>query len=103
VSFVLVEFLCSGCGERYESLEDRPAPARVAHLACGQEAELVISAPKPATQWGTAVRGKSDPPPSQRSVDTRGLGDGMSLNDWRKQRARMWRDNDRAKRREAMG
>ena len=95
MSFVLVEFRCEPCGEQWESLEERPAPARVLHVACGKDAERIISAVKAvvASAKPTPVtRGKSDPLPSHRSVDTRALADGMQLHEWRAKRRSMWRN-----------
>lgn len=105
MSLILVEYECDGCSSRYESLEERPAPARVLHV-CGCEAERVLSAPHPkvATVRPTPVtRGKSDPPPSHRAVDTRPLADGVSTTEWRAKRREMWKAERHAQVRRELG
>lgn len=95
MSFILVEFRCGGCGERFESLQERPAPARILHVACGQDAERIISAVKAvvASAKPTPVsRGKSDPPPGPAAVDTRALADGASMQEWKAKRSAVWRE-----------
>lgn len=105
MGWILVEYVCEGCEARYESLEQRPAPARTLHV-CGCEAERVLSAPKPKvlTVSPTPVsRGKSDPPPSHRSVDTRAIADGQPVAEWRKKRSEMWRNERHAQVKRELG
>lgn len=93
MGWLLCDYRCEPCGVTWESLENRPAPARVLHVACGKEADRLIGAPMPvvASAKPTPVsRGKSDPPPSHRSVDTRAIADGVPVTQWRKKRREMW-------------
>ena len=99
MGLIVVDYRCEPCGVSWESIEERPAPARVLHVACGKKAERIMSAAKArvVTVPPTPVsRGKSDPPPSHRSVDTRPIADGTKLKDWRASRREMWRAERRA-------
>jgi hypothetical protein len=96
MAFVLHDFECATCGERFESLENRPAPARVLHVACGELAERIMSAPHPkvVSVAPTPVsRGRSDPPPGPRACDTRPLADGASMHEWKAKRREVWREH----------
>jgi hypothetical protein len=94
MSLILVEYVCDGCAERYESLEERPAPSRVLH-ACGCSAERVLSAPKPkiVTVRPTPVsRGRYEERPGPRAMDTRALADGASMDEFKAKRRKVWQE-----------
>lgn len=100
MAYVLLEYACRSCGARYESLEARSAIAKkLPHPPCGcaAVADRVVSAPKVKTCWASAVTtAKSDGPPGPAAMDTRALGEGMKLSEFRAKRSAMWRDRDRA-------
>lgn len=126
MSFILVEYVCPGCGERFESLEERPAPTEKIHR-CGYvessapgvlqkgplrphhagngidrvkwgKAELAISAPKPqiVSRPPTPVARGKSDPLPPRALNTSPLADGMKYREWRKRRSEMWQ-NERFK------
>lgn len=115
MGFMLAEYLCEDCGVRFESLEERPAPPALtctavtgvgseALLICGGKGERVIGAPMIGAEKPHAVTmAKSDPPPTKRHLDTRGLADGMSTGEWKKKRREMWRDVGREKVKRELG
>lgn len=96
----MTEYVCR-CGHRTESLEVRGnVSASVACEACGGKARRCISAVKHKTVWASAAnRGKSDPPPCPTAMDTRTIGEGQSVSEWREGRKNVWRDYDRQRRR----
>ena len=77
----MVDYQCS-CGRRVESLEDVPV-SRSRPCPCGRIADLALSAPHVRMPFVTVTRGKSDAPPPG-ALDTRALGDGMPMAEWRK-------------------
>jgi len=84
MSYLMVEYLCGSCGLRSESLEDRGAVAQEIPCArCGSPAVRAVSAVMCKIPLATVTRGKNGPPP-ERALDTRELGDGMPLREWRK-------------------
>lgn len=110
MSWMLAEYVCNHCGVRFESLEERPAPRLLPHHCedpgppLAGVAEMVISAPKVGTVWATAASmGKSDPPPTSRHLDTRDLGDGMSMTEFREKRRNIWREHDHRRAKDALG
>lgn len=123
MGFMLAEYLCEDCGVRFESLEERPAPEAITctrkrpwsrglynldgseePLICGGKGERVIGAPMIGAEKPHAVTmAKSDPPPTKRHLDTRGLADGMSTGEWKKKRREMWRDVGREKVKRELG
>lgn len=94
--WIITEYLCGTCGERFESLEDRTAVPETATHCCGGIGQRVISAPSVKVCYATATTGKSDGPPSPHATDTRALADGMSTSDWRISRQKKRRDERRA-------
>jgi hypothetical protein len=56
---------------------------------CGFESEWVISAPIGRVKRGEASQGKYEPPPHAGYMDTRALGEGQSLDEWRADRAKV--------------
>lgn len=96
MGWILVDYECEPCGVRWESLEDRPAPVRVLHVACGKMADRLIGAPKPrvATVLPTPVqRGRYEDRPGPRAVDTRAIADGASVSEWKAQRRKVWQEH----------
>ena len=92
MSFIMVEYYCTPCECRFDSLETRgEVPPEKRHAECGNMAEFVISAPKKKTKLAEVSRGKSDPRPPH-ILSTQAIGDGMSTNDWRKHRSKLRHD-----------
>lgn len=90
MSYIMIEYLCEVCGDRFESLEDRGAPAAsLPH--CGKEASRVISAVTGSVKLGSVTQGKNEAPPPN-VIDTRPLADGEPLSKWKAKRAKQTRD-----------
>jgi hypothetical protein len=104
---MVAEYLCPKHG-RFDELVDRDAngdpPARRICGAemvdeyfpgdppalCARVAEFVMSAPIGRVKRGEAgVQGKYEPPPHSGYMDTRALGEGQSLDEWRADRAKV--------------
>lgn len=92
MSFIMVEYYCEECEIRFDSLETRgEVPPEMRHRECGNMAGFVISAPKKKTKYAEVSRGKSDPRPPH-IMNTQAIADGVSTNDWRKQRSKARHD-----------
>jgi hypothetical protein len=95
MSFILLEFLCPTCGERFESFEDRKQPRRAIAHCPGRMSQRVISAPRVQMPFVTVERGTSQDRPAT-ALDTRPIADGQSKSEWRKQRSEFHRARRRA-------
>jgi len=80
----VAEYSCPDCGV-FDATVERPAPDEHDCPICGATATWVISAPVGRVKRGEVSQGKYEPPPSGY-MDTRALGDGQSLEDWRADR-----------------
>jgi len=99
MSWLMLEYLCPCCGERFESLESRGNTAgwlTCPDESCGAQAAPVISATHSGTVYGAAATtGKSDPPPPW-AMDTRAIADGrQSPEQWRVERREKRRASQR--------
>lgn len=99
MSYRSQEYVCEA-GHRTESLERRSRVRRsIPCEVCGETAVRCISAPKTRTVWASAAtQGRPEPPPSPLATNTEAIGEGQSVREWRKQRAKVWREHDRKKR-----
>ena len=101
---ICVEYACETCPTLFEAFEERPAPQVTVCKECGARAIRVPAGFKPATVWGAPVsRGKSDPRPNPFVLDTSLLADGMSRAEFKERRRALWRDKDRAERKNKLG
>lgn len=93
--YVLLEYLCTSCAQRTESLELRGCPPLAIKCECGGIAERTISAVRSGTVWGAAAtRGPhQERPPG--ALDTRPLAEGMRYDDWRARNQSARRDEVR--------
>ena len=86
--------------EHWFSKEETEAVGHAWHghptLFCGEWSPYVISAPMGRVKRGEVTRGKADEKPTPFALDTEALADGMSLKEWKKRRADMWRAKDYA-------
>lgn len=109
---LLAEYMCPVHG-RFDAIVDRDAngdpPKSVAcpmvddlldldrePVACGLEAEHVISAISGHVKRGEVTRGRNDEKPTPLALDTEALADGMPLKEWKARRQAMWRAHDYA-------
>lgn len=96
--WTMAEYWCDPCRWRGESLETKPAPELSVCGSCGGPAERVISAPRArvaTVKVQPVSRGKSDPLPP-KALDTRALADGMPIQEFKRKRSELWR-NERFK------
>lgn len=101
---ILADFTCPEHGV-FEALADRDADAVKCPLrsyaddsVCGASSPWSPSPVFGRMQEVSAVQGKSSPKPHKMAMDLREVGEGRSLNDWKKERRKMWREHDYAKR-----
>jgi hypothetical protein len=89
---ILAEYYCEADG-RFDSLEERTADGEAPDHAtcpeCGELAPWTISAPMGKVRVAEVVRGKSDKPERKGWLDTRELGEGMPLEEYRAKRAKI--------------
>lgn len=85
MSLIALEFACPDHG-RFDATHERSsAPDSMPCPQCGRDSPWVISAPMGRVKLGEVSRGKSDAPPPN-VMDTRALGEGMPVSEWRAQR-----------------
>jgi hypothetical protein len=86
----MVEYVCGGCGYRFESLEESTAGIpNLLRCACGSYAELAVSAPRPATiHAATSVIGKDEPPPKLGDANNAAIEDGETVGSWKRGRVK---------------
>ena len=77
-----------------------PGPVQLTAERCNASSPWTPSPVFGRMQLVTASQGKSDPKPHKMSMDLREVGEGRSLNDWKKERRKMWRDHDYKKRKD---
>lgn len=85
---IVAEYICPTHGRYSVSVDrDENGDAPAAHIcACGEAAEFAISAPAGRVKRFEAVRGKWEKPERKTFLDTRNLGEGQDVDDWRKDR-----------------
>lgn len=84
---IIVEYLCPQHG-RFESLEQRPPPDDKPCPSCFRPAPWCISAPYGRVKLASATsHGYEAPPPGV--LDTRAIGDGQSVEEWKADRAKI--------------
>lgn len=92
----LAEYCCDEHGRfdawvsRDDVPDEQPCPE------CETPSPWVIGAPTPKVSFASAaVHGGYTRPEHPMALDTRELGEGMPVNEWRKKRAKKWADRDR--------
>jgi len=90
------EYCCPKHG-RFDCLVDTPAPDAVDCPECEMPSPWVISAPYGRLKRGEVTQGRVAEPEHPGQMDTRPLADGMPLNEWKKQREKVRRDQTLAK------
>lgn len=92
--YIAREFCCADHGV-FDTLVQRgleePQPCPV----CEAPSEPVISAVLGRVKLGEVSRGKVEAPPNPYALDTRLLGEGMPLSEFRKQRKKLWTEKKR--------
>lgn len=71
---------------------EHPCPGVWGADECGRASQWVISAPIGRVKLGEVSQGKSAEKPHELALDTRELGEGMPLNEWKKKRAKLWNE-----------
>lgn len=59
---------------------------------CGKKSEYCISAPLAKVRAVEAIKGKWQAPERKTWTDTRDLGEGMDITEWREKRAAVWEE-----------
>lgn len=83
---ILADYLCSTCGP-FEATVASPSPDHVM-CACGSLAPW-MPAPLVHRMAVSTTRGKSEKPERPGWLDTRELGEGMPMSEWRAKRAKV--------------
>ena len=103
--FTFADYECPAHGRFEREVErdangDPPATVECGHprdtiwgrVYCTNIAEYCISAPLVRVRKVEAVRGKWERPERPTFTDTRNLGEGQSLADWKADRAKVWEE-----------
>ncbi len=94
----LADYHCDACG-RFELSVERingEAPDAQPCPGCGLVAMWCISAPLARVNPIEAVKGKWTKPERSTYTDTRNVGEGQALYDWREDRAKVWEEKRKA-------
>jgi hypothetical protein len=102
VSFIVAEYLCPEHG-RFDELVERQengeapdavqCPCPINDATCGLSSSWTISAPLGRVKIGEVTQGKVRKAEVPTWTDTEPLANGMSVSDWKKKRAKTWRDH----------
>lgn len=94
---IALDFLCPVCGPCSLTVEDRDCDGVPCPDGCGEIADRVMSAPFGAVDHVSVVRGSVAKPDSPLYLDTRALGEGMSMQEFKAKREKIdqekrWKD-----------
>jgi hypothetical protein len=78
----------------FEQMVASPAPDDVPCPSCGAAAPWIPFPVMGRMRMVEAARGGSDRPSGPLAMDTRELGEGMPLSEWRAKREQAWREHD---------
>jgi hypothetical protein len=88
---ILVDYRCDACGTDQEHMVDAPAPDDVACEFCDARATWQPS-PLVSRVATTVVRGPVAKPDSPMFCDTRALGEGQKLSEWKADRQKLYQE-----------
>ena len=94
---ILADYTCPACDADVELLVPSPAPDEVPCPACGGPASWLPAPVCGRVRLGEVSRGRVAPVEHAGWTDTRELGEGMPMAEWRAKRAK-WRMEERRKR-----
>lgn len=98
---MLQDFACHDCGPfsatTARDATDAPCPD------CGKPAPWVMSAPFGAVNGVSVVRGVVEKPASPFYCDTRELGEGMPLAEWKAKRAKYEQERNHQEKKDVLG
>ena len=91
---IVCDYICTSpdCGDVQEHTVPSPAPDIVECETCGEEAHWLPSPIRGSVRVGEVERGKVAKPDSPMFCDTRELGEGMPLSEWKAKRAKMYEE-----------
>lgn len=97
---IAADYLCTECGEIQERRVDSPAPDVIECEYCGEEAHWMpwIPSPGPSAVAASVARGPVAKPASKMFCDTRALGEGQSLAEWKADRRKLYAERRHAER-----
>ena len=93
---IVAEYACPAHG-RFEATVERVLMPDVQPCpSCAAPSPWTISAPLYKPQRGAVVRGRPADKPHPMAMDTRELGEGMPIAEWKAKRRKQWAEHDRA-------
>ena len=92
---ILADYYCPACDRETEEMVASPAPDTIDCFVCGQAAAWLPSPIHGRVKLGEVTRGPVDKAPPG-AMDTRLLGEGMSMKEWKSGRDK-WRTEERRK------
>ena len=93
---ILSDYFCPACDVSFETLVTAPSPDVVACPDCDGPASWQPAAVLGRVKRDEVVRGKYEKPERKTWLDTRELGEGMPLSEWKEKRRKI-RDEQRWK------
>ncbi len=89
---ITLDFLCPNCGPCIATVDDRDCDGIPCPDNCGNIAERVISAPFVGAVKASVVRGPVSRPDSPMYLNTRKLGEGQSLSEFKAERRKLYEE-----------
>lgn len=90
---IICDYTCEGCEIVFEASVESPAPDNIDCPGCEGQARWMPSASVACRvkRW-EVVRGKWEKPERKTYLDTRKLGEGQSIEEFRAERRRVWEE-----------
>jgi hypothetical protein len=87
---ILSDYWCTTCADSFEALVPSPSPDEQECPHCGELAGWLPTPIHGSVQVATVERGKVTKPDSPMFCDTRSLGEGQPLKEWKEQRKKLY-------------
>lgn len=85
---ILADYTCTSCGDTHERTVESPAPDEMPCEFCDAVAVWSPTPIRGSVRHAEVERGTVAKPDSPYYCDTRALGEGMPLKEWKEKRAR---------------
>ena len=89
---ILADYFCRTCSDSFEATVPSPAPDEQECPYCGEQAGWLPSPIRGSVRAGEVVRGPVAKPESPMFLDTRALGEGMPMSEWKAKRRKLYEE-----------
>ena len=89
---ILADYYCRTCADSFEATVPSPSPDEHECPFCGEMAGWLPTPIQGSVRAGEVVRGPVSKPDSPMFCDTRELGEGMPMKEWKAKRAKLYEE-----------